>query len=248
MKGHYYNDIAKDYHLKRKAPWKPLENFLIHLSQKNFTFKGFCIDLGCANGRNFKLFKKRNNKLIGIDHSLEFLKITLKTLKEFNQYSKRDSDNIQLILGDLNYIPIRLNSIQTIFSIATIHHIKGKTKREKAIFQIFSLLSETGYFLPTVWRKWQKKFRKYFIFDGFKRFLNPFYKKHQKLVGLNEFGDKYIPWTLSKENIIYNRFYHFFSKREIKNLLKPFKIQEFWITGGPDNKDNFFILCKKLYH
>lgn len=247
MKSDYYNFIAKDYHLKRKVPWKSLKNFLQFLKEKKITFKGYCVDLGCANGRNFKLFKNITNKLIGIDKSLEFLKIAKEILKDHNQYSKKDSDNIQLILGDLNYIPIRLNSIRTIFSIATIHHIKGKSNREKAILQIFNLLTKKGYFLPTVWRRWQKKFKKHFIIDWFKRFLNPFYKKHQKLLGLNEFGDKIIPWTISKQNITYNRFYHFFSKREIKNLLKSFKIQEFWIKGGPDNKDNFFILCEKIH-
>jgi len=246
MKSYYYNQIATDYHLKRKKPWKPLENFLFYLKEKNFTFKGFCIDLGCANGRNFKIFKDTNNKLIGIDNSVGFLKIALENLKDSNQYSKRDSDNIQLILGDLKYIPVRNNSIQTIFSIAAIHHIKGKTKREKVILQIFNSLTKNGFFLPTVWRRWQKRFKTYFITNWFKRIFNPIYKKHQKLIGLNEFGDRYIPWTISKENRTYDRFYHFFSKREIKNLLKKFKIKEFWIKGGSTDKDNFFLLCEKV--
>ena len=246
MKSYYYNEIAHDYHIKRKKPWKALESFLSYLAEKNIIFTGYCIDLGCANGRNFKLFKNSSNKLIGIDKSLEFLKSALESLRGSNQSLKRDADNIQLILGDLNHIPIRVNSIQTIFSIATIHHIKFKTKREKALLQIFNLLAENGYFLPTVWRRWQKRFKTYFISDLIKRIFNPKYKKHQKELKLYEFGDKYVPWMVSKENKTYNRFYHFFSKREIKKLLSNFKIKAFRIIGGPANKDNFFILAQKI--
>ncbi len=64
--------------------------------------------------------------------------------------------------------------------------------------------------------------------------------------GLEEFGDQYVSWKISSEKKKYNRFYHFFSKREIKKLIKTFKVQEFKILGGPNNRDNFFILAQKL--
>lgn len=244
MRSYYYNKIAHDYHIKRKKPWKALENFLSYLAEKKYTFTGYCIDLGCANGRNFKSFKNSNNKLIGIDKSLEFLNIARDELNNSTQYSKIDSTNIQIILGGLKHIPIRTSSIQNIFSIATIHHIKGKTERKKVLTHISDLLSKDGYFLLTVWRRWQKKFKKYFISDLIKRIFNLKYRKHQKELKLYEFGDKYVPWTISKEKKTYNRFYHFFSKREVKKLLRIFKIKEFSMRGGSSNKDNFFILAK----
>ena len=67
----------------------------------------------------------------------------------------------------------------------------------------------------------------------------------KEALDLDEFGDKYVPWTISKEKKIYNRFYHFFSKREVKKILRIFKIKEFSMRGGSTNKDNFFILAKK---
>ncbi|TFG01280.1 MAG: hypothetical protein EU540_04055, partial [Promethearchaeota archaeon] len=103
MKSYYYNKIAKDYDIKRKKPWKALEHFLSYLAEKNYAFKGYCIDLGCANGRNFKLIKNSSNKLIGIDKSLEFLKIAHEELNRSTHYSKFDSNNIQLILGGLKH-------------------------------------------------------------------------------------------------------------------------------------------------
>jgi hypothetical protein len=71
------------------------------------------------------------------------------------------------------------------------------------------------------------------------------YRTTQNKRELEEFGDKFIPWTISKENLTYNRFYHFFSCKELKRLLKSFVIKELKKIGGPNKKDNFFVLAKK---
>ena len=247
MENNYYDKIAWDYHLKRKKPWKALEVFLDHLKEKKYNFKGYCIDLGCGSGRNFKLFNNLNNKLIGIDNSIEFLNIAKSNLNDINQNSKFDSNKIQLILGDLEYIPIKAKVINNIFSIAAVHHIKSKEKRQEVVLKLHDLMKENAFLLLTVWRRWQKKFKKYFIIDKLKRLFNPKYKVHQKKLDLREFGDKLVPWTISKKERTYNRFYHFFTKKELKNLLKTYKIREFKILGGPTNKDNFFILAQKRY-
>ncbi|MFW9825378.1 MAG: class I SAM-dependent methyltransferase [Candidatus Thorarchaeota archaeon] len=245
MEGNTFDQIAKDYHSKRKKPWKPLEFFLEYLKKKRYGFHGICLDLGCANGRNFKILGVKPKKLIGIDFSLEFLKIAQNNLKNPNEFSKSESNLIQILLADINHLPIRTNSVSNIFSIATIHHIKDKNTRKKLISHLYSILNQNGYLLITVWRKWQEKYRSYFLIDGIKRSISYKHREHQKLSGLNQFGDKYVPWTLSTENKIYKRFYHFFSKHEIKNLLKEFMIKEFKIMGGPNNNDNFFILAQK---
>ncbi len=247
MENSCFNQIAKDYHLKRKKPWRPLIFFLEHLKHKGYTFKGISLDLGCANGRNFKIMNTPPNKLIGLDISLELLKIAKINLKDINQYSQYESNFFQLILGDIRSLPFREKSLHNIYSIATFHHLKKNDIRKNTILQIYTHLKKNGKFIITVWRKWQKKFRIYFFLEWFKRNFMLNYKTQQKIVGLDEFGDKYIPWTLSKEQETYNRFYHFFSKHELQKLLKNFDIVEFKITGGPTEKDNFFILaCKHV--
>ena len=135
--------------------------------------------------------------------------------------------------------------INNIFSIAAIHHIKGKEKRQEVIFNLHNLIKKNGFLLVTVWRRWQKKLKKYFIIDKLKRSLNLKYLRRQNKMNLREFGDKYVSWTVSKEKRTYNRFYHFFSKKELKDLLKNYEIKEFKLTGGPTYKDNFFLLTQK---
>jgi SAM-dependent methyltransferase len=244
MENFSYDNIADDYDSKRKKPWIPLKDFLFFLSKNRYTFKGNCIDLGCANGRHFEIFKNSNNKIIGIDNSSALLKLALKRLKSSKQYSKIELNRIQLILADLKFIPIRTHSIQNVFSVATIHHVKEQQERAKVIKRLFDLLQEDGYLLITVWRIWHKRVKKHFIIDWVKR-INPRYKHQQKRVGLKEFGDKYVPWTFTRKNETFYRFYHFFSKKEIKKLLQNFIIKEFKMMGGPTKEDNFFILAQK---
>jgi ubiquinone/menaquinone biosynthesis C-methylase UbiE len=245
MEDHSYNQIAKDYHSKRRKPWRPLEFFISYLEQKKYNFSGISLDLGCANGRNFKILGTTPKKLVGIDLSLEFLKIAQKDLNTPSFYSKFEAQLIQLLLADIRYLPIRKNSINNIFSIATIHHIKNKSERKDVIAQIESIMKIKGNFIVTVWRKWQNKYRSHFLLDRLKRTFNTSYRKQQIIDGLEEYGDKIVPWTLSYEKKTYNRFYHLFSKQEIKRLLKNFVLKEFKIMGGASNNDNFFVFVQK---
>jgi len=241
----YYNKLAEDYHQKRKKPWKSLEDFLKIVNSKNVQFMGLSIDLGCANGRNFKLLHSNNTRLIGVDNSIQFLKIAYQELNDKDQFSISEKNSIHLLLSDILFLPIRPNTINNVFSIATIHHIKDKKERKNLINQISKILKSDGYLLFSVWRKYQKDYKTYFIIDRIKRIFNTSYFKKQKELGLNEFGDKYVSWEISKDHKPYFRFYHFFSKIEVKKLLKNYRVKELIKLGGPNKKDNYFVIAKK---
>ncbi|MFX1322715.1 MAG: class I SAM-dependent methyltransferase [Promethearchaeota archaeon] len=245
LKNSAYNLIAKDYHLKRKKPWKDLENFILYLKNKQYKFFGTSIDLGCANGRHFKILSTFSEKLIGIDNSNEFLKIAISQLKNLESTFNILKSTPQLILSDICYLPIRPKSFHNVFSIATIHHVHTNLERNKIFSQIYNILKPGGYCCITLWRKFQKKYRFYFIGDLIKRVFSYKYRIKQKEKGLNYFGDKLVSWKISKDNKTYYRFYHFFSKNEAKKIIKRFKIREFRKFGGPNKKDNFFILAQK---
>jgi len=240
-----YDILALDYHKKRFYPWKDFELFFNELIQKGISFNGYNIDLGCANGRNFKIFLQSDIKLIGIDNSIEFLKISRNRIATGNNYTMKERRSIELIQSDINAIPIRPETINNIFSIAALHHIKNIHNRDHVLKQIYAILNNNGLLFLTLWRKYQKKYRYYFIRDWFKRLYSAHYRVTQNKLDLEEFGDKFIPWTISKENLTYNRFYHFFSRKELKKLLESFVIKEMKKRGGPNKKDNFFVLARK---
>jgi len=241
-----YDYLALDYHNKRFYPWKDFGSFYNKLIQGGISFNGICADIGCGNGRNFKIFLQSDIKLIGIDNSIEFLKISRNRIRTGDEYSAKDQRSIHLIQSDFNALPIRPEVVNNIFSIAAIHHIKTVNNRYYALTQFYSILKNNGYFLLTVWRKYQKNYRSYFIRDWLKRLFSSSYKMKQRNQGLLEFGDKFVPWTISKENLTYNRFYHLFSMRELKKLLVSFKLKEMKKRGGPNKKDNFFVLVQKV--
>jgi len=240
-----YNYLAKDYHQKRRHPWKPLVQFLGDLDKKDIHFYGYNIDLGCGNARNFEVLFNRNSKLIGIDNSIEFLKIANEYLKDNNKFTKSELDSIQLVLSDISFLPFRPQVISNIFSIATLHHIRYQHERKNVISQLYNILKQEGYILLSVWRKYQKKYKKFFISDWFKRKFKPIYNKEQKLQDLKDHGDIFVPWTISKEKRTYNRFYHLFSKTETKKLVKIFNLKILKKMGGPHKKDNFFLIAQK---
>jgi SAM-dependent methyltransferase len=245
MKNYSYNIIASDYDLKRKKPWKPLEIYLNYLKDKGYSFKGLSVDLGCGNGRHFLLLYNSDSRLLGIDNSIELLKIARTNLNEESQYTKNQRDNIQLVLADFTSLPIRAQRVQNIFSIATLHHGKNKLERIKAVSGIYNVLSNNGMIFITVWRRWQKKYKKYFVIDWLKRTFNFKYKNQQNKIGLTEFGDKRVPWKISTEKIACYRFYHFYSKRELKKSIKHFSVKVLNKFGGATNKENYFVLAQK---
>jgi len=241
-----YDKFATDYHNKRRRAWRDFEKYFTNLKKKKLTLSGTIIDLGCANGRHFGLFKNSRNRLIGIDKSIQFLRIAKKELSN-KKIATYELNKIQLLLADMNYLPLRpSNHIDGIFSIAAVHHIKTQARRNQLMIQIFNLLKERGFFVFTLWRRWQKRFFIHFIKDWIKRKLSATYRKKQIEKGLPEFGDTFVSWTISSEGLTINRFYHLFSFREARNLLHPlFKIKNIEKTGGPTESDNLFIYTKK---
>ena len=246
MQFSYYDSIAEDYDRKRKNPWHALVDFLEDIRFKNLVVSGYCLALGCGNGRNFSLYSQYSNYIIGLDNSIELLKLAQKNIKENPDNFKDKSLNIELILSSLQLLPFRPRVIRSVFIIAAIHHIRGLNYRISIMKQIYDILESKGYLILSVWRKFQKKFKFQFLRDYISRFLSPKYLKKQKEKGLSEFGDKYIPWTLSDQGKTYKRFYHFFSHKEVKKLVNHFRLLELKKLGGPHKKDNFFILAKKF--
>ncbi len=240
-----FDAIADDYARKRSKPWRPLVKFLSKVREEGANFKGILIDLGCAHGRHFHLFKTICKTVIGVDNSWNLLNIALNTLKNSDDLNEEEKRIIHLLQADILNLPFRENSVENIFSIAAFHHIRGKSERVSVINQIYKILKDDGYLLMTVWRRWQKNFKNYFIGDAVKRFLIPGYSQKQREKNLFEFGDILVGWTSSKTRETHPRFYHLFSKREIKNYFAKFEIIEFQRSGGPTQEDNYFILAKK---
>ena len=230
-----FDKIAKDWERKRRHPWEPFTQLFekswsrwltnINSPESNKIEPKACIfiDLGCGSGRHFDYFQQKCNKLICLDNSREMLKLL--------------PLNSQKVQADLAHLPFRDESAHGLFAVASLHHIKGESARERAIHEIKRVGDKRALVAITVWRFYQKRF-----LSEFRTQLGQCNKTEKK-----EIGDVIIPWTLSQNGgqTVIDRFYHLFSVGEFYRLMIPFTKLYRGTMGARDKKDNFIFLGTK---
>jgi SAM-dependent methyltransferase len=93
------------------------------------------LDIGCGVGSNLKILEAMGLNVIGLDQSLYALSLARKKSK------------LPLINGDLNALPIRLNSVGLIIATDILEHLENDAD---GIRQICRALKEGGILIVTV--------------------------------------------------------------------------------------------------
>ncbi|MDD1779147.1 MAG: methyltransferase domain-containing protein [Candidatus Helarchaeota archaeon] len=227
-----FETIAPDWDRLREKPWAVVMNFLEKYNYVHLFDDGYLLDLGCGNGRHSLLFSNRAGHVLGIDFSLNLLRIAK---KKRNQLC---IDNISYIIADISFLPIKNEIINNSIFLATLHHIPCSANRQSTLLEIRRVLKPLGNCLVTTWRRWQKRF--------FWHFLKEIFHNLVKFRSFSEFGDIFIPWIKQTGEPI-QRFYHLFTQREMKKLSKQAGFQIVLIKnyGGATQKENIFTLLKK---
>jgi len=117
----------------------------------------------------------------------------------------------KFIVSDLSKTPFGDAEFDAVISIATLHHLPG-TKRKEALAEIHRILKPQGKLMVTVWYFWMTS-----------EFITKIVREGVKiLLGLSNlgFGDFYRDWKDSNGKFITNRYFHAWSKREFRRLLK----------------------------
>ena len=105
--------------------------------------------------------------------------------------------NLNVMKSCATNLPFKDNSFDVSLSVAVIHHLSTYERRLEAISEQIRITKPGGKVFIEVW--------------GF---------EHNNRV-INGNQDSMVPWKYN--NIIYNRYYHFFKKEEIVNMLNTFK-------------------------
>ncbi|HEC87532.1 MAG TPA: class I SAM-dependent methyltransferase [Thermoplasmatales archaeon] len=218
-----WDAIAKSFDETRKKPWKECIEFIERLPRESTV-----ADIGCGNGRHLIYCAEHCSKAIGVDISINLLKIAKGKIQNM--------ENVELVNADVLSLPFMDNSIDHILFIATLHNIHGRENRLKALSEIKRVLKPSGTALISVWSRWQE------------RFLVHFLKKLIFLERNKEFGDIEIMWK--KNGLSIPRFYHLYSKREFKSDLKKagFSLKEIYSTkiASKRLRDNHFAIVEKV--
>jgi ubiquinone/menaquinone biosynthesis C-methylase UbiE len=164
---------------------KPAEHTLKFLKTKT----GNVLDLGSGAGRH--LIKNKNQKMYLVDFSKEMIKLAKKRAKEKNI-------NAEFNISNLTNLPFLNNFFDSAICIASLHCIKGKINRTKAIKELFRVLKPKAEAEIAVWNKNSNKFK-------------------------NSPKEKYVKWRDKGA-----RYYYLFEEKEIHELFKKvgFKIKK----------------------
>jgi len=188
-----YNRIAGHFSATRYAPWAEFELFkeYIKAGQK-------ILDLGCGNARFYKFLQDQGIKVdyYGLDNSEELIKICKEKYPEVAE---------NFVVGEMADLPYQDNYFDLVIGIASFHHLPSKTLRLQALAEIRRVLKPGGYLLMSNWHLWHQPY--------FKHFFKQFFKK----ISLKDF---FVPWKSADGRVQCQRYYHAFTKGELKKLLR----------------------------
>ncbi|WXG45132.1 MAG: methyltransferase domain-containing protein [Candidatus Atabeyarchaeum deiterrae] len=231
-----FDFISHDYDKLRSRVWEDLTDFTKEcLFPLTVNKSDLILDLACGNARHAIYFtQKYELRGIAIDFSSQLLKLAKKRLE-----SSSAKHTIALINSDASNIPLRKNSLSAALYIAAIHHLPAGSERAKSLSEVRRVLFPGGRAIVTVWRKWQRRFASYFL------------KKHLRHVFGNktdgELGDIHIPWKSNHGTASVLRFYHLFSKGELRKLitLSGFRIVKITKSSKKAGEASFFVCIEK---
>ncbi len=218
-----YNLIAQYFSDARDRPWRDLEFLFTDYLKKNEKV----LDLGCGNGRFYKLIKSKKANYIGIDNSKGLIKIA----KE-----KYPKGNFQI--ADGLSLPFPSNSFDKIYCLSVLHHLPSKKLRLKFLKEAKRVLKNKGVLFLTVWNLWSNKKGKKLIFKF--TLLKIFGKS--KL----DFKDIFYPWKNFENKTLAQRYIHCFTKKELKKNVQQagFQVKKTGETIRRLGKNNYLIAEK----
>ncbi|MDA3840287.1 MAG: methyltransferase [Patescibacteria group bacterium] len=218
-----YEDVAEHFsETRKKYIWPELKN-LANTVKEDSTM----LDLGCGNGRLIEAFDKKVN-YYGIDQSEKLIKLA-KERHPGNSFSVGDALNLNTFDFKKNNIPSKYDYI---FAIAILQHIPTEEKRINLIRGLKNTLNPGGRIIFSNWNMWEiPKYRKLI----YKTFLLKYLGKNNL-----DFGDIIFDWKDSSGKTTGHRYYHAFTKRELKSIFTKagFKIEKLY-----KDKFNFYIIA-----
>jgi tRNA (uracil-5-)-methyltransferase TRM9 len=213
-----YNLIAKEFSATRREIWEEL-NFLFSDLKEGEKV----LDLGCGNGRWYKVFKEKKVDYFGIDNSEKLIEI-----------AKENFPEAKFFVGDAMNLPFPDNFFDKVYSIALLHHIPSEDFRIKVLKEAKRVLKPEGMLILTCWK-----------IHRLREILTLLKHTFLKSIGKSklDFKDIFLPW--GKKTL---RYYHCFSKKELEKLVEKsgFEILESGVVKNKrGNRQNYYIVCKK---
>lgn len=231
-----YNTQAKHFSQTRKKHRPEIDHIIDYINtlpQKTLTI----VELWCGDGRLYAYLTnntQKNIKYTGIDIADKLLEIGKKTYPKAHFIHE---DMLSFMQKG------KQESIDIVISVAAFHHLVTRKDRLIVLKNIYRLLKYDGTFIMTnraLSERFAKKYWKSLYISITKRIIS---------IGQKDRRDVYIPW-----NHQWDRYYHIFSKSQIRNITKQCGfslIQNCYILANgklsQEQKEarNIFTICQK---
>lgn len=203
-----YQEIAADFNTTRKKEiWPKIRELAEFVPDKSKI-----LDVGCGNGRLLEALTNKQINYLGVDNSPALIKIA-QTNYPSNNFKVHDL---------LNLSRLSENNFDYIFCLAVLQHIPGRELRLQALKEMKSKLAPNGQLIISVWNLWKNTKYRTLLFKNY----------WLKITGRNNLGfnDLLFSWKNSRGEKTSERYYHAFTKKELKKLvrlanLKPQKLE-----------------------
>lgn len=191
-----YEEIAVEFDLTRqKELWPKIYQWAEMVPENSRV-----LDVGCGNGRLLEAFKDKKIDYLGIDSSQSLLE------RARQRYAGK-----RFLFGDiLDLQDFGDGFFSAVFCLAVLQHLPGQARRLQALEQLKRRLAPGGRLFISVWNLWANPKYRSLLFKNY----------WLKILGKNQLGfnDLIFPWKDSRGVAKSKRYYHAFTKKEMKKL------------------------------
>lgn len=205
-----YEAIAGQFSATRKFIWEDFKPLMEHVSPGDKV-----LDAGCGNGRLFELLKDKKVEYVGLDLSEELIAI-----------AQRQHPGIKFLVGNILDLPFQPASFDTVFCIATLHHLPTERLRVQAIQQFYKVLRPNGQLILLNWNL----------------LASNWWPVHLKILwqrvtgrGRVSFPDVIKLWKNASGELVGKRYIHGFRESELSALLTDngfSRVQQYYTKKG----------------
>ena len=222
-----YNRIAHHFSGTRYDNWPEIKWAMDYVKPEQNI-----LDWGCGNGRLIHLLQDKDIKYFGVDQSSELLK------HGKNRFPKEIKAGwVKFFLTDKKNKKFPADFFDLVFMVASFHHLPDEATRLELLKKVYGEMKIGGRLIITVWN------------------LGSDFAKQKESKGWREVGvsDFIIPWKNPQGEVEVERYYHNFSKDELKGLLTKagFKIERLdyfnktnWVEDKKDSRNLVVVAVK----
>lgn len=186
--------IAPAFSRTRQRAWVPV----LAWADRNVRRGARVLDLACGNGRHGGPLSARGLDVTGADFSRPLLAFARER-------------GVAVVAAEVGALPFRAGAFDAALFIAALHNVPGRARRIAALAELARALAPGAPALVTVWARWQPGRVGYFLRE---------LPHHWAGDADHEFGDAMVPWAESDKAPARARFYHFYSRFELREDLR----------------------------